>query len=226
MDQTSILRLMTWFSPSYPVGAYTYSHGLETGVANGDIKDVDTAYDWLETIITSGAGKSDVIFLNEAYNAILNNDHDALAQAAEMSAAFCSSQEIELESTAQGRAFISVTEQSWPCDALGVLKTCWEGPYVYPVVVGVVAAGHNVSLRETGAAYLHAFSANLISALVRLIPLGQTDGQRLTARLEAVVIKTAREALELSLEDVSNTCLMVDIASMQHETLHTRLFRS
>ena len=222
----SLLRLMTWFSPSYPVGAYTYSHGLEFAVEAGEITDVATAFTWISRIVQDGTGKSDVILLNRAYEAVLSEKTDVLGDIAEMAVAYNGTQELELESQAQGRAFLSVTEQSWPCDSIKTLKDCWPGPYSYPVIVGVVAAGHGIDVRDVIPAYLHAFAANLVSALVRLIPLGQTDGQRLTAQLEPIVIETAKEALTLSLEDISNACLMVDLCSMQHETQHTRLFRS
>ncbi|MGH1350738.1 MAG: urease accessory protein UreF [Methyloligellaceae bacterium] len=224
--RTSLLRLMTWLSPSYPVGAYTYSHGLENAVETGVLKTVEDAFAWLQGVIRFGAGQSDVVLLRHAYKAIKDNDDQALFKCAEMAEAFCGTEELALETMAQGRAFLDITSKSWPCEAVERLIKIWPEQPAYPVVVGVAAAGHGVALEDTAVAYLHAMVANLVSALVRLVPFGQTDGQILTARLEAVVIETAGKALKIPLEEISNSCMMIDISSMQHETQHTRLFRS
>ena len=114
---------------------------------------------------------------------------------AELAAAFAPSKERHLETTAQGRAFVEATRAAWPCAALDRLAAAWDGPVAYPVAVGVAAAGHGVAVEPALAAYLHAVVANLISAGVRLIPLGQTDGQRLLAAFEPVVAATAARAL-------------------------------
>ncbi len=225
-QRESLLRLMTWLSPSYPVGAYTYSHGLENAVEVGRVKTVDDAFKWLHGIIRFGAGQSDVVLLRHAYQAILNQDDKALFKCAELAEAFCGTEELALETMAQGRAFLDITSKSWPCEAIDRLVKVWPEQPSYPIVVGTVAAGHGVSLDDTSAAYLHAMAANMVSALVRLVPFGQTDGQILTAKLETVVIETAGKALKIPLEEISNSCMMIDISSMQHETQHTRLFRS
>ena len=99
-------------------------------------------------------------------------------------------------------------------------------PVAYPVAVGVAAAGHGIAARSALNAYLHAVIANFVSAGVRLIPLGQTDGQRLLAALEPIVAATAARALTTKLDDVGSAAFRADIASMRHETQYTRLFRS
>ncbi len=225
-ERQSLLRLMTWLSPSYPVGAYTYSHGLENAVEVGALKTVEDAYQWLRGVVCFGAGQSDVVLLRHAYQAILDRDNETLFKIAELAEAFCGTEELALETMAQGRAFLDITSKSWPCEALDSLVKVWPEQPAYPVVVGVAAAGHGVSLEDTAAAYLHGVAANMVSALVRLVPFGQTDGQILTARLEPVVIETAGKALKMPLEEISNSCMMIEISSMQHETQHTRLFRS
>ena len=113
------------------------------------------------------------------------------ATVAELAAAFAPSKERHLETTAQGAAFIEATRAAWPCAALDRLAAAWDGPVAYPVAVGVAAAGHGIALEPALHAYLHAVTANLISAGVRLVPLGQTDGQRVLAALEPVVAATA-----------------------------------
>jgi urease accessory protein len=96
----------------------------------------------------------------------------------------------------------------------------------YPVAVGVTAAGHGIALDPALHAFLHAVTANLISAGVRLVPLGQSDGQRVLAALESVVEATAARALATPLEEVGSAALRADLTSLLHETQYTRLFRS
>lgn len=225
-NHTALLKLMTWLSPSYPVGAYTYSHGLENAVEVGSVKSVEDAFQWLSGVVQHGAGQSDVVLLKHAYQAIVDGNDEELVRVAEFADAFCGTKELALETLAQGRAFLDITLKSWPCEALDRLVKVWPEQPAYPVAVGVAAAGHGVPLDEVAAAYLHAVVANLVSALVRVVPFGQTDGQILTARLEPVVLETAGNALLIPLEEISNSCMMIEISSMQHETQHTRLFRS
>ena len=96
----------------------------------------------------------------------------------------------------------------------------------YPVAVAITAAGHGVPLAPALHGFLHAGAANLISAGVRLIPLGQTDGQRVLAALEPVLAATAEQAMATTLDDIGSAAFRADLASMRHETQYTRLFRS
>ena len=150
----------------------------------------------------------------------------ALHDAAELAVALAPSRERFLETTAQGQAFLAATQAAWPCSALGQLATAWDGPLAYPVAVGVAAAGHDIPLEPTLTAFLHAVAANLVSAGVRLVPLGQTDGQRVLASLEPVIAATASRALVSALDDTGGATFRADIASMRHERQYTRLFRS
>ena len=222
----SLLKLLTWLSPSYPVGAYTYSHGLENAVEAGALKNVEDAYHWLSGILRYGAGQADVILLHNAYRAAKVEDNKQLHHVAEFAEAFSGTKELALETLAQGRAFLEITQKSWPCDALENFIKTWQGETAYPIAVGIAAAGHSVPLKDTANAFLHAMAANLVSALVRVVPFGQTDGQILTAKLEPLVLDTSEKALTISLEEISNSCMMIEMSSMQHETQHTRLFRS
>ena len=131
-----------------------------------------------------------------------------------------------METTAQGRAFIDTTRAAWPTPALDRLLAIWDAAIVLPVAVGVASAGHKVPLGPLVNGYLQAIAANLISAGMRLIPLGQTEGQRLVAALELVVAATAKRALDSALDDVGGAAFRADLASMRHETQYTRLFRS
>jgi len=166
------------------------------------------------------------VLFAHAYRASAARDEEALRSVAELAAAFAPSKERHLETSAQGGAFLEVTRAAWPCAALDRLTERWPGPYAYPIAVATAAAGHGIAVEPALGAYLHAVAANLVSAGVRLIPLGQTDGQRLIAWLEPLIGTTARRALVATLEEMGAAAFRADLASQRHETQYTRLFRS
>ncbi len=223
---SALYRLMAWLSPAYPVGAFSYSSGLEWAVEAGDIKDAATLRRWIAAIITDGSGSCDAVLFAHAHRAAATGDDAALRTAAELATALVPSKERFLETAAQGRAFLDATRAAWPCAALDRLPAVWDGPLAYPITVAVAAAGHNMTLEPALAAFLQAVTANLISAGVRLIPLGQTDGQRALAALEPVIAATAARALLCPLDQVGSAAFRADLASMRHEAQYTRLFRS
>jgi urease accessory protein len=225
-SSAALHRLMAWLSPAYPVGAFSYSSGIEWAVETGDIRDAETLRRWIAVVMGKGGGFCDAVFFAHAHRAILSQDDAALRQVAELAAAFTPSKERHLETMAQGRAFLDTTRAAWPCPALDRLVAVWPGPYAYPMAVAVAASGHDIPLAPALHGYLHAVAANLISAGVRLIPLGQTEGQRALAALEPTVAATAERALTTALADVGSATFRADIASMRHETQYTRLFRS
>jgi len=220
----ALYRLMTWLSPSYPVGAYTYSHGLEHAVDAAWVSNRETTQQWIADIILHGDGFADAVMLAAAYENA--NEADRLKDIAETALAFAPSAELALESEMQGAAFLEITAKAWPEVNAGRLTDVWTGPYAYPVVVGVAAEGAAIPLSSVLHAYLHAFAANMVSAAVRLIPLGQTDGQLMTAALEAVVEQATDKAAATHIDELATSTFMADIASMKHETQYTRLFRS
>ena len=225
-DNGALYRLMALLSPSYPVGAFSYSSGIEWAVEAGDIRDADNLRLWLAVVIGQGSGFCDAVFFVHAHRSLAAPENQALRTVAELAAAFAPSKERHLETTAQGGAFIEATRAAWPTDALDRLAEAWNGPVAYPVAVGVAAAGHGIPLDPALRAFLHALTANLISAGVRLVPLGQSDGQRVLASLEPVVETTAVRALKIPLDEVGSAAMRADMASLLHETQYTRLFRS
>lgn len=225
-DALSLAKLMAWLSPSYPVGAFSYSSGIEWAVEVGDVASAPTLRSWIDAVLREGGGFCDAVFFVHAYRATAAEDDEALRKIAELAAAFTPSKERHLETTAQGRAFLDTTRNVWPCAALDRLIAVWDGPIAYPVAVAVASAGHDIALPQALSAYLHAVVANWTSAGVRLVPLGQTDGQRVLAALTPVVAETSERALMAKLEDVGGATFRADLASMRHETQYTRLFRS
>jgi urease accessory protein len=226
MPPASLYRLMAWLSPAFPVGAFSYSSGIEWAVEAGDIKDADTLQAWLAVMLADGAGFCDAVLFAHVYRAAAAGDDKALRAVAELAAAFAPSKERHLETTAQGNAFVEAARAAWACDAIELLKKIWDGPVAYPVAVAVAAAGHGIALAPALAAYLQAIAANFVSAGVRLIPLGQSDGQRVLAALEPIVTATAQRAPSVELDDIGSAAVRADLASARHETQYTRLFRS
>jgi len=226
IEAAALYRLMAWLSPAYPVGAFSYSSGIEWAVEAGDIRDADTLRAWLSVMLAEGGGFCDAVLFAHAHRAATTGDDKTMRAVAELAAALTPSKERHLETTAQGNAFVEATRAAWPCMALDRLKAVWDGPVAYPVAVAVSAAGHNIALAPALSAYLQAVAANWVSAGVRLIPLGQTQGQRVLAAFEPVVAATAARALQAKLDDIGSAAFRADIASARHETQYTRLFRS
>ena len=223
---TEFLPLLVWLSPSFPVGSFAYSHGIEWAVETGDIKNAETCAVWLADLLEHGSAWSDAVLLAAAHRAVEQKDDAALREAAELGAALAPSKERRLETLKQGDAFLLAAGNAWPCEALGRLAKVWPHETAFPVAVGVASAGHRLALSPTLEAYLVAFVTNLVSAAVRLIPLGQTDGTKIVARLAPLARDVAARAASSTLDDVGGAAFRADIASMRHETQYTRLFRS
>jgi urease accessory protein len=225
-EAAALYRLMTWLSPAFPVGAFSYSSGIEWAVEAGDIADAGSLADWLAAMLADGSGFCDGVFLAHSHRAASRHDHDALREIAELAAAFVPSRERQLETSSQGRAFVDIARSAWNCDGLAGMVSACGGAIVYPVAVGVVSAAHAIPLPATMHAFLHALVSNWISAGARLVPLGQTDSQRVLAQLEPVVVATAGRAQHAGLDDLGSATFRADLASLRHETQYTRLFRS
>jgi urease accessory protein len=225
-EAAALYRLMTWLSPSFPVGAFSYSSGIEWAVEAGDITDAASLRGWLAAMLADGSGFCDGVFLAQTHRAAASNDHASLREIAELAAAFVPSRERQLETSTQGRAFIDIARAAWAHDGMDQLIAACGGAIVYPVAVGLVSAAHKIPLAPAMHAFLHALVSNWISAGSRLVPLGQTDSQRILAALEPVVVSTAGRALEASLDDLGSATFRADLASLRHETQYTRLFRS
>jgi urease accessory protein len=226
MTDDQLYRLLAWLSPAYPVGAYTYSHGLEATVEAELVLSAEELTTWLEGILRHGSGLADAIFLCQAWRAVMSAEESRLQSLAERAMAFQPAAELRLETAQQGRAFLTATVKAWPCSALRRLQACALAALPYPVAVGVACAGHGIQLRWSLTAYLHGFATNLVSAGVRLVPLGQSDGLAVLARLEPTVAAVTETALESGLDDLASATPMVDWYAMRHETQYTRLFRS
>ncbi len=210
--------LLTWLSPAFPTGAYAYSHGLEWAVQSGDVTGEAAAGAWIADVLDHGAGRTDAILLRHAHRA---GTADALAAVSALAAAAQPGAERRMETLAQGTAF-ALAAAVWSAPLLAALA----GPVAYPVALGALAAAHGVAEDDAALGLLHALAANLVSAAVRLVPLGQTAGLRILAALAPRLSAIAGETRAAGLDGIGGACFRSDIAAMRHETQYTRLFRT
>ncbi|MEN3977074.1 urease accessory protein UreF [Emcibacter sp. SYSU 3D8] len=275
-DRLHLLRLQAWLSPSFPIGGFSYSHGLEQAVQRGWVHDRESLVDWLDADLRHGAGRSDAILMAGAYRAVLAipsvvipahagtqagrglaistapprknlsggestatepyeelgprvRGDDDIFEVAELASALRGTSELALESTTQGISFLTTVRKVWPHRTLHDLHRLLAEHGItptFPIVLGATCAAHGIPLPLALQFTLHAIIANYIGAALRLMKLGQTDGQHAIAALEDAVMETAAEALSASLDEIGSASLSVDIASMRHETQYSRIFRS
>lgn len=211
MRDADLLTLTQWLSPAYPVGAFAWSHGLERAIARGDVAGRDDLADWLLAVLTQGAGRTDAILLAEAYRA------EDVTPVADLAAALAPSRERRMETVQQGGAFTATTRAVWGLDLPDM---------AFPVAVGRAAALADLPLLPVLQVWLQAFLSNLVQAAQRLMPLGQTEGQRILAGLSPAILSVAEAAQAATLDDIGSATFAVDTASMQHETQSVRIFRS
>ena len=162
LTPAALYRLMTWFSPGYPIGAFSYSSGIEWTVEAGDISDATTLRSWLTVMLAEGGGYCDAVFFAHAYRAAAEMDESSLRTASELAIAFAPSKERHLETTAQGRAFLDITRAAWPCAALDRLDSVANELVALPVAVAAACAGQGIALAPAVGCYLHALAANLL----------------------------------------------------------------
>jgi urease accessory protein len=221
-EASAILPLFAWLSPSYPVGSYAYSHTLEWAVEAGDVTNEETLIAWLADLLRLGMGWNDAILLSHAYRAIKASNGTELEEINELALALSPSAELYLETSQQGRSFLDATLAAWPSPRLLPI----EGDVAFPVAIGMAAAAHDVPLTTAAPAYLFGLVQTLVSAAIRLAPIGQTSGIRVCAGLSAIVQRVAQTALEQPLDQIGGATFRADLGSFHHENQYTRLFRS
>lgn len=209
-----VLTLAQWLSPAYPVGAFAYSHGLEAAITAGRVHDTGTLEDWAGTVLRHGAGWNDALFLAAAHHA---DDAPDLAAIDEACRAFAASAGRLKETVLQGRAFCEITAAVWHADLADL---------TYPVALGRAARLKGLPPRLTAQMVLHAFAGSLVSVGMRLIPLGQTEGQTLIRGFAPLCASIAAETEDGDLDRLSSTAFLADVDSMTHETQYSRIFRT
>jgi urease accessory protein len=223
----ALYRLLAWFSPMFPIGAFSYSHGLETAVASGRVHDGHSLQGWIAAVLAHGFGRFDADTLRDAHRAALAADIKALDAANRRGLAFRATTELALESSAQGEAFLATCRAAWPEPLLDHWAAGLDdGRVCHAAAVGAATGCAGIQLGYALTAYLQAMAANLVSAGLRLGVVGQTTGQRILAALEPVVGAAVASALTRGPDAFGGAAFAVDLASTAHETQYTRLFRS
>jgi urease accessory protein len=227
--QLSLLRQQSWLSPAFPTGSYSYSHGIEWAVEAGHIHDRKSLVDWLEADLCYGSGRNEAIFFAGAWRYATEDDCEKLLELAELAAVFRGTSEFALETSQQATACVATLRRVWPDPLLENLSDLLSELRIAPVlsvVLGVRAARQDIPATLALPAFLQSYFANSVTAGVRLVPLGQTDGQLAIAELEPAVLAVAAQAQQATIHDLGSVGFMVDLASASHETQYTRLFRS
>jgi urease accessory protein len=230
MAEVALYDLLSWMSPSYPIGAFAHSSGLEWAVEAGHAVDRTSADQWIATMIEQGSVHSDAVLFVHAHRAVRSHDLDRFLRVAELAAASLTSHERRVEATAQGAAFRRIATATADAPALAMLRQIDDDELSYPIAVACLTAAHGIGLEEALTAFLHGVVANLVSAAQRLIPLGQTDGQLMLRALRERVFAAVAKATLLDdgdpFEQLGSASLYADLACMAHETQYTRLFRT
>lgn len=209
-----LLTLAQWLSPSFPIGGFAYSHGLEAAIWSGWIADAPGLEAWLGELIADGSGRADAIWLWQGWHA---PDAGAATEADTAARAFATSRERLREADRMGAAFAATVRAVWGLD---------PGPLLLPVAVGRAARLAGIAGADAAALYLQSFVSNLVSAAVRLVPLGQTEGQQVLAALSPACLQMARDTAGARPGDVFSNTFLSDVAAMRHETQEPRLFQS
>ncbi|MEZ2328682.1 urease accessory protein UreF [Mesorhizobium sp. RCC_202] len=218
-SNVSLLRLMAWLSPAFPIGGFSYSHGLERAVHDELIGNRRDLAEWLETLVEIGSGWNDAVLFAESWRRA--RDGGDLTEVATLAEALAGSQERHMETMLQGAAFLKAAS-AWPSLVLEQLPA--DCPYC--VAIGAVAGSHRIALQDALSAFLQAFFSNLVQAAIRLGVVGQVDATALLAGFERLALSTAARAATSSLDDLGGSAFMSDIMAMRHETQYSRLFRS
>ncbi len=231
-----VLNLLQLSSPVLPLGAYSYSEGLETLVETQIITDSQTLLQWLIQDLKFGAIRLESAVMVRAYRCIIHQEYNQFIYWNQWSTAAKETAELRQQSWQMGNTLIQLLvklEAVKTTETLNLelppLKNWVEQvgkPCNYAIAFGLGAAYWDLDLKNALLGYLYSWATNLINAGVKLIPLGQTMGQTLLLQLHSEIEATATTILQLKDEDLVSCNWGLALASMAHETQYTRLFRS
>lgn len=223
-ETQALLRLLQLVSPTLPVGAYSYSEGLETLVQQGKITTPEAVTQWIEQELQWGFIRLDAVAIQQVYQAVLENDQKAIAALNRQLSALRDTEENRQQSLVMGRALNRMALQLEP--DLERWIAAIDAPCNFAVSFALLANQWQIAPQTAGLGYLQSWATNLIAAAIKLVPLGQTVGQQILLGLTPALETTASLCMEASLNDLALSSWGASIASMQHETLYSRLFRS
>jgi urease accessory protein len=221
LEANQLLALLTWTSPAFPTGGFAYSHGLEWAIEQATVSSAPELRQWIEDLMDRGSCWNDaVLFANcWRYEAVELN---------ELALALAASSERHLETAQLGRAFeisASILLSRHPRKCSGDHGD-WESGIAYPIAAGLACRRLRIGMSPSLLAFLNGFANALVSVAVRLVPLGQTQGLEVIRDLMPAIAATARRAETATLDDLGSIAIASDIAAMNHETQHSRVFRT
>jgi urease accessory protein len=225
----TLLSLFQITDSFFPSGAFAHSWGLETYVAEGLIRDVEDLYRFLKAYITCMVGRCDALVVRLAFEGAEARDVTSLFRLDRLVHSMKLAKELREGSIQTGRQLFRLMSE---LQGSAVLEEFSSGLRTgralghHPVVFGLICHVIGAEGRDSVFAYFYTTLSSLVSAGVRLIPLGHTDGQRVIERLKPLLIEVTEEVFRLKEEDLSCFSPGIEIRAMRHETLYTRLFRS
>ncbi len=224
LTNSHFLSILQLASPALPVGAYSYSEGLETLVENGAIANQKSLKHWLSAELCYGAIRLEAAVMVRAEQSAKMDDMETLRRWNLWLSAARETQELRASSWQMGRSLMQLLGKIQP--EILPLVNIVGNPCNYAIAFGVAIAFWQIHIQAALLAYLHSWASNLITAGIKLIPLGQTAGQQLLLELQPLISAAALEILNLKDDELSCCSWGLSLASMQHETQYTRLFRS
>lgn len=229
MINANLLSLLQLSDPTLPVGGYAHSNGLETYVQQGIVKDVATAKEFVTGMLSQNLQYTDGAFVSLAYDAAANNDFKKILELDDECTAVKLPREIRQASQKLGIRLIKIFETI--CDSViaGKYKEAihqQERSGHYSIAFGIYAYSLKIPLAEALTGFYYNAAVGMVTNSVKLIPLGQQDGQKLLFSLQPLINELVQNSIEPNRELIGLCCTGFDIRCMQHEQLYSRLYMS
>ena len=208
---SKLITLMQWLSPAFPIGGFAYSHGLEWAINKGHVSNREELQKWISDLLEYGSLKNDAILIKLVLQGSDPKEINELAMA------LCPANERLSETQLQGGAFCKIMREVWSLEI---------DDLTLPIALALAAKNESIDQNLVVPAYLHSFCSNLISVAMRLIPIGQTDGQKTLRELSPLISDSVRAVAKSDKDDLGSACFLSDVSAMQHEYLQPRVFKT
>jgi urease accessory protein len=208
---SKLITVMQWLSPAFPIGGFAYSHGLEWAINKGYVSNREELQKWISDLLEYGSLKNDAILIKLVLQGSDPKEINELAMA------LCPASERLSETQLQGGAFCKIMREVWSLEI---------DELTLPIALALAAKNESIDQNLVVPAYLHSFCSNLISVAMRLIPIGQTDGQKTLRELSPLISDSVRSVAKSDKDDLGSACFLSDVSAMQHEYLQPRVFKT
>ena len=225
LPAASLLQLIWLASPALPVGGFSYSEGLETAVERAGIATESIAIDWLSDQLGLGVARSDLPVIAQAVAAWRADDLLRIRQLNDWVLQTRETSELRAQTEQMGRSLVEWLRNHDGTNAAQV-AACAQLPPTYPVAFALAASQTGAGVRDCLLAYAFGWAENMVQAALKSVPLGQSAGQRILARLSRDIPAAVESAMALGDDERQSFSPMLAILSSQHEIQYSRLFRS